>query len=113
MVKLEIYIDIIFHSLYSTLMRWKAVIVLVAIILSIIVPPALFLTGVYGSQAAIGTLDVCHSATPALFSNGEMPCMNECTFDVNHVVQIMASEISSAPCKPFFIAFHDERPPKS
>jgi len=94
-------------------MRWKAVIVLAAITLSIFAPPALLLTGAHGGQAAFETLDVCHSATPALFSNGEMPCVNECTFNARPPAQSVTSDISILLCKPFFIAFQDERPPKS
>jgi hypothetical protein len=94
-------------------MRWKAIIVLAAIILSIAIPTTVFLTGIHGGQAAIGTLDVCHSATPALFSNGDMPCVNECAFNAHLLAQSMISDIFTPPCKPFFITFQDEHPPKS
>jgi hypothetical protein len=91
-------------------MRWRAVIVLLAITLSIIVPPSLTLAG-HGGQAAIGTLDVCHSAVPALSSNGEMPCLNTCS---NSLLPLASQEVIhmvTLPEKPYFIAFQDERPP--
>jgi hypothetical protein len=95
----------------ATIMRWQAIIVLLAITLSVFVPPSLSLTGSCG-QAAIGTLDVCHSAIPALSSNGEMPCMNECSnahlpLGLQEIIHIV-----SLPDKSVFIAFQDERPPK-
>ena len=94
-------------------MKLKAVIVLLALGLSIALPPTLRLMAEHGGQAAIVTLDVCHAATPALSLNGDMPCVNECTFNALPLAQNMTSEISNPPCKPFFIAFQDERPPKS
>ncbi len=94
-------------------MRWQAFIILAAIVLSIAGPPTLILTGVHDSRTEIGTLDVCHSSAPALSSNGEMPCVNECTFNAHPLAPSMVSEISNSPCKPFYIAFQDERPPKS
>jgi hypothetical protein len=92
-------------------MRWRAVIVLLAITFSIIVPPSLTLAG-HGGQAAIGTLDVCHSAIPALSSNGEMPCLNECSNSLLPLALQEVIHIVSLPDKPVFIAFQDERPPK-
>ena len=94
-------------------MKLKAVIVLLALGLSIALPPSLSLLTAHNGQAAIVTLDVCHAATPALSSNGEMPCVNECTFDVLPLSRNMVAEISNSRCKPFFISFQDERPPKS
>lgn len=92
-------------------MRWRAVIVLLAITFSIIVPPSLTLAG-HGGQAAIGTLDVCHSAISALSSNGEMPCLNECSNSLLPLALQEVIHIVSLPDKPVFIAFQDERPPK-
>ncbi len=93
-------------------MRWKAIIVLLAVALSIIVPPSLSVTIADGGHSMIGTLDVCHSATPALSSNGDMPCVNECPCYPVPLAQHKASEIVNPPRKPLLIAFQDERPPK-
>lgn len=93
-------------------MKWKAIIVLLAIALSIIVPPSLSLTIADGGHAVIGTLDVCHSATPALSSNGDMPCVNECPSYPFPLALHKASEIVNPSNKPLLIAFQDERPPK-
>jgi hypothetical protein len=93
-------------------MRWKAIIVLLTIALSIIVPPSLSVTIADGGHSMIGTLDICHSATPALSSNGDMPCVNECQCNPVPLAQHKAFEIVNPPCKPLLIAFQDERPPK-
>jgi hypothetical protein len=93
-------------------MRWQAIIVLLAVALSIVVPPSLSLTIADGGHSMIGTLDVCHSAAPALSSNGEMPCVNECPCRPLPLAQKKVSEIANPPFKPLLIAFQDERPPK-
>jgi hypothetical protein len=92
-------------------MKLQTIIVLLAIALSVVVPPVLPFIA-HGGAASIGTLDVCHSAAPALSSNGEMPCVNECP------CRILPSELTSVvginnpSCKPIVIAFCDERPPE-
>jgi hypothetical protein len=93
-------------------MKWSALIVLFAIALSIVLPPSLPFLSDHGTMAAIGTLDVCHSATPALSSNGDMPCVNECPCRHLPLVASNNAEIFTPPFKPLLIAFQDERPPK-
>jgi hypothetical protein len=98
---------------YSGSMRWQAVIVLLAIMLSIIVPPSLPMTISHGSQTSIGILDLCHSSAPALSTSGDMPCMNECPCQSLPLARSAAGAIGQPPFKPFLIAFQDERPPKA
>jgi len=93
-------------------MKWQACIVLLAIALSIVLPPSLPFLSDRGAMAAIGTLDVCHSATPALSSNGDMPCLNHCASLPLPFEQKTVAEIARSLFQPFFIAFQDERPPK-
>jgi hypothetical protein len=58
-------------------MRLFAVIILLSLTLGILVPPVLSMTFAQDGVPCIGTLDVCHSAVPALASCGEMPCVNQ------------------------------------
>lgn len=112
-LKFELYVDKLFKIPILFSMRWTSIIVLLAIALSIVVPPALPIMAARDGQAEIGTLDICHSATPALSSNGEMPCIHAC------MNQPLPPGLSTVPAvatprfKPFCIAFQDERPPKS
>jgi hypothetical protein len=93
-------------------MRSSAVIVLIALSLTVLAPPSFALT-TYGDKAPVlGTLDVCHTATPALSSNGEMPCVNERVSLPLHLASDKVTEIVNPPFHPFHIAFQDERPPK-
>jgi len=91
-------------------MKWKTVIVLLFITLGIMVPPSLPL--VIGHEARIGTLDVCRSATPAISSQGDMPCVSECPCHL----PAEGTEIGDTPAplfKPLLIVFQDEHPPKA
>jgi len=93
-------------------MKWHAVIVLLAIALSIVLPPSLPFLSDHGAMASIGTLDVCHAAFPAISSNGDMPCVNECACIPLPFAQKTVAEIVALPFQPLSIAFQDERPPK-
>ncbi len=93
-------------------MKWQALIILAAIVVSIIVPSSLPLLYTHDGQAAIGTLDVCHSATPAISSHGDMPFVNECPCQAPLLALSSATEVLSPLFKPFLMAFQDERPPK-
>ncbi|HAS53475.1 MAG: hypothetical protein A2X56_14805 [Nitrospirae bacterium GWC2_57_13] len=59
-------------------MRWKAVIVLAALALTIAIPPSLQIVIDDDSAPLLITLNVCHTAVPALSSSGDMPCVPEC-----------------------------------
>jgi hypothetical protein len=93
-------------------MKWQAVIILFAIAVSIAVPPSLSSNAVHDKQAEIGTLDVCHSATPALSSNGDMPCISAFFCRPLPLAAFMVSIIIAPSLKPPIIAFQYEHPPK-
>jgi hypothetical protein len=94
-------------------MRWKALIVLVAILAGVMVPPSLPLLTANGSEAAFGTLDICHKSAPALSPHGDMPCMNECPCNpLPLVASAVPGNVPSA-FKPLLLPFQDERPPQA
>jgi hypothetical protein len=107
------YIDKLFCSSYIANMKWQAIIILLAIALSIVVPSSLPFLSDQGAMAAIGTLDICHSSTPALSSTGDMPCISGSS--CNPLPLALEDTIKIVPLlsKPYFIANQDERPPKS
>jgi hypothetical protein len=57
-------------------MKVKTIIVLTAIAFSVLSPLSLHLVILHG-QTSFEVFDVCHAATPAIASNGEVPCLNE------------------------------------
>jgi hypothetical protein len=94
-------------------MKWQAIIILLAIALSIVVPPSLPFLSDQGAMAAIETLDICHSTTSALSSNGDMPCITGCPCNPLPLALEGTMNIVTLLSKPHFIANQDERPPKS
>lgn|SRR5574337_747652 len=94
-------------------MKWKAALVLLAVLAGIVVPPSLPLLTAAGVEASLGTLDVCHSAAPALFAHGDMPCVNECLCRPLPLASVIAPAPVSPDFKPLLIPFQDERPPRS
>ncbi len=94
-------------------MKWQAVIVLLAIALTVLAPPALPLITARGQAAQIGDLDVCHSSFPAIAANGEMPCINSLPA-VHRPVGFITHAVTQ---KPFFLqslfTFDSEHPPKA
>ena len=93
-------------------MRFTAIIVLIALSLTVLAPPTFALTFSGDKAPVFGTLDVCHTATPALSTNGEMPCVNETASLPLPLALNKAAEIATTPVHPFHIAFQDELPPK-
>jgi hypothetical protein len=94
-------------------MKWNAVIVLVAILIGIVVPPSLPLIIAIGEQASLGELDVCHSATPALSSNGEMPCVPGITSKLPIYLSITTSDSFYPVITEVVFAAPNEQPPKA
>jgi len=94
-------------------MKWQALIVLLAIALTIAIPPSLSLTCSHDAHTMIGTLDICHSTTPALSSGGSMPFIQECPCYPFPLVLQETSKIINPLIKPTITAFQDERPPKA
>jgi hypothetical protein len=93
-------------------MKWKAVIILFAIAVSIAVPPVLPFNAVHDKQAEIGILDFCHSATPALSANGDMPSISAFFYRPLPLAAFMVSITIVPSLKTCIFAFQDEHPPK-
>ncbi len=93
-------------------MKWQAVIVLLAISLTIAIPPSPSLTNSHTGHAMIGNLDICHSSTPALSSNGNMPSIQESFCHPISLALQETAEIVNSRFKPIITVFDNERPPK-
>jgi hypothetical protein len=114
----------LFHSFYFLLtlmwsriifkiMKYCAVIVLIALSLTVLAPPS-FALALHGDKAPVlGALDVCHTATPALSANGEIPCVNACAALPLPLALNKVADIVNPPIHPIHIAFQDEIPPKN
>ncbi len=94
-------------------MKWQVALILLSIALSIIVPPVLPPMTDHDRSSVIGTLDVCHSAIPALLSNGDIPCVHEYPCRLMPLKLCTFTAIVCHLFKPHIVFFQDERPPKA
>ncbi len=97
-----------------TAMKGTALIVLVVLVATALSPLAILALPVAGSnQPALGMLDVCHQASPALTPVGEMPCLGQAPCSA--VPALLVS--SFVPENTFFVHYlipsQDDRPPRA
>jgi hypothetical protein len=94
-------------------MKWQALIVLIAIIVSVVSPPSLPQTLTKEEKSMIGILDVCQSATPSISSNGDMPCVNECLYSHVPATFVAFSDSHHSVLTQMLFPKLNERPPKA
>lgn len=93
-------------------MRWKVIIILMAITLGILVPPSLPVLSPHGTMDTIGILDVCHCKIPTLFKSVAALCVNAAA-QLLPLRVLDVSQIENQHNKPCLIAYREERPPKT
>lgn len=94
-------------------MRASAFILLAAILLGVLLPPALPVVALRGNQQMIGDLDVCRSAAPALSSAGDMPCLGESCCRLCPLVAVDSREVVTPLLMQSMYPAQTERPPKA
>ena len=92
-------------------MKVQTIIVLTAILVSALLPASLPYLALSNDDHAIGALDVCHSATPALSSGGEMPFLNECACNPVPATVVAFFATSTSLFSQTLFTFRNERPP--
>jgi hypothetical protein len=74
-------------------MKWVTVILLIVIVFTVLAPLSSFSLTIDGQEKPLlGNLDVCNSATNALCSIGEMPCVNINPSDLLPYLSITTSD---------------------
>ena len=94
-------------------MKWQAILILCSLVLGMALPSSAPIAVNHGACAELGILDVCHSAMPALSSNGDMPCTNDCSCLHLPLAQSAAAELSLPLFQTILFVFQDERPPEA
>ena len=93
-------------------MKWVSIMLLIVLACTVLAPLSLYSFTITQGGSFLANLDVCHSAAPALSSNGEMPCLSECPCSFAPAVSISANE----PAYPLFtellLPTRNEHPPK-
>ena len=92
-------------------MKFQAITVLLALIISIVAPPLVPYQPFAAHKLQIGTLDVCHSAIPALAS-GEMPALITHVACITQATDVITVAVTDPQLLPTLTAFPEERPPK-
>jgi len=95
-------------------MRSVTIILLVVLAFTVLAPMTLFtLTIVNDEGSFFGNLDVCHAATPALSSNGEMPCVNSSSSKIPLYLSIMTSDSFHPLFTEVVFTAPNEQPPQA
>lgn len=95
-------------------MKWVTVILLVVLAFTILAPLSPFSLIIdRQEQPLLGNLDVCNSATPALSSNGQMPCVNISTSQLPLYISITTSDSFHPLFTEVVFTAPNEHPPKA
>ena len=94
-------------------MKWCALILLGALLLTAAIPPTLVVSLDQDTHAVLATLDVCHSASPAISSNGDMPCVHELSLIPEHIVPFQLAQVDTPLFPDSLFVVSTERPPRS
>lgn len=95
-------------------MRPVTFILLVVLAFTVLAPVTLFtFVTVSDGSSSLGTLDVCHSAAPALSSNGEMPAIGLAPFSAPPSLFVSFSEPVQPVLTELILTRSSEHPPRS
>jgi len=93
-------------------MKTGSILVLVALVISVIIPHVAVVHAANSNQPALITLDVCGQHGSAVASGVDMPSIHECISCIAPL-PLMSSYIHLNPeFIPFVSVFRDERPPR-
>ena len=95
-------------------MRSVTFILLIVLTFTVLAPATSFtLIVVNDGRSFLGMLDVCHSAAPALSSNGEMPCVSACPCSSVPMFHLASIAPSPQIFTELLLASRNEQPPRS
>ncbi len=93
-------------------MKFQAIAVLLALVIGIMAPPLVPYQPLAARESQIGTLDVCHSAIPALSSQGEMPVLTTPCACITQTADAITFAVIDPQLLSSLTSFPEERPPK-
>jgi hypothetical protein len=95
-------------------MVWISIILFIVMIVTILTPASLVSPVIVNDgRAFLDSLDVCHTATPALSSTGDMPFMNVIPSSAAPAFIISVNEPFPQLFSELILASRNERPPRS
>lgn len=96
-------------------MKWATIMLLLVLAFTVLTPVSsfsLFIAPEHGSEV-FADLDVCHSAAPALSSNGEIPCLHMTATSIIPVEFVAFHETTYPVFAELILATRNEQPPQS
>ena len=95
-------------------MKLVASILLVLLVITAVAPVTCFAIVITNDGSSfLGNLDVCHSATPALSSNGEAPCVSLAFCSIVPSFSVSFTEPVHPVYSELILTSSSEHPPKS
>ncbi len=94
-------------------MRWATFPVLLTLLLGFLVPQAVTVPVMRDGHLMIGSLDVCHSVTPPLSKNGDMPRLYSGVCDQMPASLVAYMNIPETVFPQFLLPQENDRPPKA
>ena len=93
-------------------MKTGSMLVLLALVITAIIPPVTMLDVTNNSQPSIFALDVCTPLNSAATANADMPSLHECMCSLAPLPLISSYTELNPLFNPFITAFQEERPPR-
>lgn len=110
---LQLYVDRMRFYFYTSIMRPVTVILLIVLAFTVLAPLTSFtLVAMNDGHSFLGTLDVCHSAAPALSSNGEMPCVSLAPCTAPPSFSVSFTELAHPFFTEMILTTGSEHPPR-
>jgi len=93
-------------------MKAGSILLLLALVISVIIPNVTVIYPAAGDQPIILTLNVCSPSGSAAASNTDMPSLHECMCSPAPLPLISSYTEFNLLFNPFITAFQEERPPR-
>lgn len=93
-------------------MRTGSILILLAFVISAIIPNVTILDVTNNNQPATFTLDVCSPLNSAATANADMPSLHECMCSLTPLASTNFYTTVNSVFNPLIIAFQEDRPPR-
>ncbi len=94
-------------------MKTGSILVLLALVITAILPPVTILDVTNNDQLSIFALDVCTPLNSAAATNADMPSLHECMCSLAPSALISFYIALNPVFNPFIIIFPEDRPPRA
>jgi len=86
--------------------------ILLALVISAMIPNIAITYAATDNETMIVTLDVCSPLSSAATANADMPSLHECMCSLTPLASTSSYTTANPIFNPFIIAFQEDRPPR-